>query len=128
MIDIIGNYAIRGALPTFIRFLIANEDIVRLLLVYDVKNTSLNLVDFSGLFFINFTLNSIGIFKGIFIIFVSCYCIVRSPVAGWYPFISCRIFYIFNSIFTKDKSPVRIGFCTTLLEYLLIDLRGFIKL
>ena len=128
MVYVIGDNAVLRPVAVFVRLLVADKHIERLLVMNYAENILLDAVDLLRFLLIQLTLSAVSVCERRFVILIRKYCVKRSTVASRNPIIGFGVFDIFNTVFAENDAPMRFGIIGIFLEYLVVDFFRFIKL
>ena len=108
MVDVVCNNAVICTLSALVGFLVTDENIERLLFMYNFENVFLKFVDSPCFFLVNAALNNISVLDRRKEVHIGHYRFKLRSVTGGDLFVGCGVFNIFNTIFAKNNTPVRL--------------------
>ena len=109
IVNILGQDAVQGAVALFVGLLIADENIVGLLLGGNLDNALAQLLNLLGLLPVDLPGDHIGVFLGLVKVPVIQDAFKGRPVAGGDFPAGGRVVYILNAVFAQHKTPVGLG-------------------
>ena len=109
VVNVLGQDAVQGAVALVVGFLIADENIVGLLLGGNLNNALAQLLNLFGLLPVDLPGDHIGVFLGLVEVAVVQDAFKGRPVAGGDFPAGGRVVYVLNAIFAQHKTPVGLG-------------------
>ena len=109
IVNILGQHAVRGTAAGAVRFLVADEHIIRLFPGHNAQDIPLQTVNFLGLFPVDFLRHGIRIFAGHVKIAVIHDGGLPGAVAGGHLFAGGRVIHIFDAVGAQAQAPI--GLC-----------------
>ena len=128
VVNILRQYGIVGTHAVIVRFLIADENVIGLLVSADRKDRIVQAVDLLRLPPIDALCCYVGIFHGEYVVFVLHKALEARPVAGRLLFARGRVVDIFNAPIAQAQSPVSLGFLREFGDKLLVQCRRLVEL
>ena len=128
MIDIVGDDAVLCSVAVFVRLLVADKHIERLLVMNYAENILLDAVYLLRFLLVQLALSAVAVCERRFVILIRKYCVKRGTVASRNSVVGLGVFDIFNTVFAENDAPMRFGIIGIFLEYLVVDFFRFIKL
>ena len=128
VVNVLGQDAVQGTVAFVIGFLVADKNIVRLLLDRDLDNTLAQLLNLLGLLPVDLPGDHIRIFHGLVKIAVIQDAFKGGTVAGGDLLPRCRVIHILNAVFAQHQTPVGLGLLRKLRHDGFVDSCRLVKL
>ena len=128
VIDLLRHQAVARALAVLAGFLVAEEDVERLLVLRGGENAALHLGDFGCVLLILAAGDAVGMLDRSQIVHILQKAVEARAVARRQPFIRCRVLHIFNTEPAQRTAPVRLSVVVVLGNDALIHSQRLVKL
>ena len=128
VIDLLRHQAVARALAVLAGFLVAEEDVERLLVLRGGENAALHLGDFGCVLLILAAGDAVGMLDRSQIVHILQKAVEARAVARRQPFIRCRVLHIFNTEPAQRTAPVRLSVVVVLGHDALIHGQRLVKL
>ena len=128
IIHILRDHAVDRALTVFIRFLIADENIIGRLLAGDLYNSLTDILDRLGLIAIDSPSNGIRVFARLLKIAVLQNRVKGRTMTGGHLSSGSGVIHIFDTVTAQDKPPIGLGFLGEVRHDALIYARRLVEL
>ena len=128
VVDLLRHQAVARALTVLTGFLVAEEDVKRLLILRGGENAALHLGDFGCVLLILAAGDAVGMLDCGQIVHILQKAVEARTVARRQPFIRCRVLHIFNTEPAQRTAPVRLSVVVVLGHDALIHGQRLVKL
>ena len=128
VIDILSNDAVYGAFAVFVRLLVADEDIIRLLFAGDLDDALADFLDLLGLLPVDLAGDHIGVFLGLLKVGILQDAFKAGAVAGGNFLAGGRVIHVLDAVPAQHQAPVGFRLLGEIGDDGLINARRFIKL
>ena len=128
VIDILGNDTVHGAFAVFVRLLVADENIIRLLLAGDLDDALADLLDLLGLLPVDLAGDHIGVLLGLLKVGILQNAVKAGAMAGGNLFAGGRVIHVLDAVLAQHQAPVGFRLLGEIGDDGLINARRLIKL
>ena len=127
VIDILGNDAVHGAFAVFVRLLIADENVIRLLLAGNLDDALADLLDLLGLLPVDLAGDHIGVLLGLLKVGILHDALKAGAVAGGNYLAGGGVVHILDAVLAQHQAPVGLRLLGEIGDDGLVNARRFIK-
>ncbi len=128
IVNILGNDAVHGALTVLVRLLVADENVIRLLLAGNLDDALADFLDLLGLLPIDLAGDHVRIFQSLLKVAVLHDAFKAGTVAGGNFLAGSRVVHILDAVLAQHQAPVGLRLLGEIGDDGLVNPRRFIKL